>query len=145
MRVLLQRVSKALCTVKHRVTGSIEQGYVLFVGFTTDDDTAKTQKAANRIANLRIFEDENGKMNLNIKQVEGSILSISQFTLYANTNEGNRPSFTASLKPDEALILYYAFNQQLRDLDIHVETGIFGEHMDIELINDGPVTLHLEF
>lgn len=145
MRVILQRVKSASCTVDHKITGQIDKGYLLLVGFTNGDDENKITKAVKKIINLRIFEDENGKMNLNILQVGGNILSISQFTLYANTNEGNRPSFTDSLNPQDAIILYQKFNQALREHPLAVHEGIFGAHMDIELINDGPVTIALEF
>ena len=145
MRVLLQRVKRASCTVENQITGQIEKGYLLLVGFTNGDDEAKIYKAVKKILNLRIFEDENQKMNLNILQVGGNILSISQFTLYANTNDGNRPSFTNSLNPSEAKVLYDKFNTILAQNPVRVETGIFGAHMEIELLNDGPVTIALEF
>ena len=96
-------------------------------------------------ASKEMFVDENGKMNLNINQVGGSILSISQFTLYANTNEGNRPAFIDAMKPDLANDLYHKFNDELRNFGLHVEEGIFGAHMEIKLLNDGPVTINLEF
>ncbi|MFA5764927.1 MAG: D-aminoacyl-tRNA deacylase [Bacilli bacterium] len=145
MKIVLQRVQKAKCTVDENITGEIKQGYCLLVGYTVGDDEQKNLKAAKKIANLRIFEDENGKMNLDIKKVGGKILAISQFTLYANTNEGNRPSFTDALNPVMANQLYMDFCQQLRTFDLDVAEGIFGAHMDIELINDGPVTIMFEF
>ena len=145
MRVVLQRVDYAKCTVDGKVTGEINKGYLLLVGYTEGDNLEKNQKAAKKIANLRIFEDENGKMNLNLKAVEGAILSISQFTLYANTNDGNRPSFVDAMKPEAAKELYLQFNELLRTYDIKVEEGIFGADMKIELLNSGPCTINYEF
>ena len=145
MKIVLQRVSKAKCTVDGIITGAINKGYLLLIGFTNGDDPVKNQKAAKKIANLRIFEDENEKMNWDIKRVSGKILAISQFTLYANTNEGNRPSFTEALNPVFAKELYFDFCNQLRTFDLEVAEGIFGAHMDIEFINDGPVTILFEF
>lgn len=145
MRVTLQRVSRASCTVDGKITGKIDKGYLLLVGFTHTDTKEVVDKAVKKIVNLRIFEDELGKMNLNIHQVNGAILSISQFTLYANTNEGNRPSFTNSMKPYMAKDLYIYFNNKLRENNLKVDEGIFGAHMDIELVNDGPVTINYEF
>lgn len=145
MRVVLQRVDKAKCTVDGNVTGKINVGYLLLVGYTEGDNEEKNKKAAKKIANLRIFEDENGKMNLSLREVNGSILSISQFTLYANTNDGNRPSFVNALNPILAKELYLKFNEELRTYGYVVEEGIFGAHMDIELLNSGPCTIIYEF
>lgn len=145
MRVILQRVKKASCKIDNQITGAIKHGFVILVGFTNGDDESKVAKAVKKIINLRVFADEEQKMNLNILQVGGSILSISQFTLYANTNEGNRPSFINSLNPTDAEVLYHTFNQALLNNSVPVKTGKFGEHMEIELINDGPVTITLEF
>ena len=145
MRVVLQRVDRASCTVDGKITGKIAKGYLLLVGFTNGDNIQIVNKAAKKIANLRIFEDENHKMNLNLDTVKGSILSISQFTLYANTNEGNRPSFVDALNPQEAIVLYDLFNKELRNYGFIVEEGIFGAHMDIELLNSGPVTIIYDF
>lgn len=145
MKIVVQRVKYASCTVENNLTGKISNGYLLLVGFKKGDSVELLPKAANKVLNLRIFEDENGKMNLNIKQVFGKILSISQFTLYADTTSGNRPSFTEALDPQEALKLYKRFNEILRDNGIQVEEGIFGAHMDIALLNEGPVTILLEF
>ena len=145
MRVVLQRVDRASCTVDGKITGQIGKGYMLLVGFTNGDDLVKVQKAAKKISGLRIFEDENHKMNLNLETVKGSILSISQFTLYANTNEGNRPSFVDALNPNDAIKLYDLFNKELRKYGFVVEEGIFGAHMDIDLLNSGPVTIIYEF
>ena len=145
MRVVLQRVDKAKCTVDGNVTGEINVGYLLLVGYTEGDNEEKNKKAAKKIANLRIFEDKNGKMNLSLREVNGSILSISQFTLYANTNDGNRPSFVNALNPILAKELYLKFNEELRTYGYVVEEGIFGAHMDIELLNSGPCTIIYEF
>ncbi len=145
MKVVLQRVSSASCTVNGVVTGSIEKGYMLLVGFTHTDTIDNLTKAVKKISGLRIFEDENEKMNLNLETVKGKILSISQFTLYANTNEGNRPSFVDAMKPEPAKELYLKFNQMLREKGFTVEEGIFGAHMEIRLLNDGPVTICYEF
>ncbi len=145
MRVVLQRVDYASSTVDGVVTGAIDKGYMLLVGFTHDDNLEKIKKAAKKIAGLRIFEDENHKMNLNLETVKGAILSISQFTLYANTNEGNRPSFVDAMNPEKAKDLYDLFNQELRSYGFTVETGVFGAHMDIKLLNSGPVTIIYEF
>lgn len=145
MRVILQRVKHAKCLVNNVITGEIEQGYLLLVGFTHHDNLEKINKMAKKIANLRIFEDENGKMNLSILEVRGKILSISQFTLYANLASGNRPSFTESLNPVEAKKLYHDFNQTLRTYGLTVEEGVFGEHMELDFVNNGPVTINLEF
>ncbi len=145
MKVVLQRVKHASCTVDNVITGQIEKGYLLLVGFTNGDNVEKLDKAVKKISGLRIFEDENQKMNLNLEKVNGKILSISQFTLYANTNEGNRPSFIDALNPVEAKKLYLSFNEKLRSMDFVVEEGVFGAHMDIELLNDGPCTIIYEF
>lgn len=145
MRVVLQRVKYAKCVVDGKITGSCENGYMLLVGYTHSDTDLENAKMAKKICNLRVFEDDQGKMNLNISQVGGSILSISQFTLYANPNEGNRPSFTNAMEPKKANELYLKFNEELRKLGLHVEEGIFGAHMEISLLNDGPVTIQLEF
>lgn len=145
MRVVIQRVSHASCSVDNTLVSKIKHGYLLLVGFTHDDDLDKIKKMAKKIANLRVFEDEAGKMNLNISKVNGEILSISQFTLYANTQEGNRPSFIESMNPIDANNLYKIFNDELRSYNINVLEGIFGASMQIELLNDGPVTINLEF
>ena len=145
MRVILQKVSYAKCTVDNVITGQIDKGYLLLIGYTVGDNSDLNKKAAQKIANLRIFNDENDKMNLSLKDVNGNILSISQFTLYANTTKGNRPSFTEALNPELAKELYLEFNQMLREYGFIVEEGIFGAHMKIELLNDGPCTISFEF
>ncbi|HBP25584.1 MAG TPA: D-tyrosyl-tRNA(Tyr) deacylase [Acholeplasmatales bacterium] len=145
MKVVLQRVKYAKCTVENQVTGKIDFGYLLLVGFKTGDTAEILPKMVKKIANLRVFEDENGKMNKSLGDVKGGILSISQFTLYADLSGGNRPSFTHALQPDAAKALYLAFGTQLRSLGIPVEEGVFGAHMDLEFTNDGPVTIIIEF
>ena len=141
MRVVVQRVSKASCTIDGEVYSKIDKGYLLLVGFTHTDSMKEVKYLAKKIANLRVFEDENGKMNLSLKTVGGKILSISQFTLYADTKDGNRPAFIKAMNPTDASLLYDAFNNELRTYDIEVLTGIFGADMKIELLNDGPVTI----
>lgn len=143
MKVLIQRVKYASCKVDNVITGSIEKGYMILVGFSINDAKEVINKMVKKVLDLRIFEDNNDKMNLNIKQVDGSILSISQFTLYANTSHGARPSFVDAMPKDKAIEFYEIFNEELRKY-IHVETGVFGAHMEIELLNDGPVTVEIE-
>ena len=143
MRVVVQRVKKASCTVDNKVTGKIDNGLMLLVGFTEGDNLDTIIKMAQKIVNLRIFDDENGVMNKSVLDTNGSILSISQFTLYADTKKGNRPSYINAMNGDEATKLYDKFNEELLKY-LHVETGIFGADMDIELINSGPVTIILE-
>ena len=141
MRVVVQRVLNASCTIDGKLYSEIEKGYLLLVGFTHSDSIKEVKYLAKKIANLRVFEDENGKMNLSLKTVNGKILSISQFTLYADTKDGNRPAFINAMKPQEASKLYDMFNEELRGYDIDVLTGVFGADMKINLINDGPVTI----
>ena len=143
MRVLVQRSKNSKVTIDGKVNGSIEHGYVLLVGFTEGDNETIIDKMINKILNLRIFEDENGKMNSSILDTGGSILSISQFTLYANAKEGRRPSFVEALNPTDASNLYDIFNNKLKNM-IHTETGIFGADMKVEIYNDGPVTIMLD-
>lgn len=143
MRVLVQRSKNSKVTIDGKVNGEIDHGYVLLVGFTEGDNETIIDKMINKILNLRIFEDENGKMNLSILDTKGSILSISQFTLYANAKEGRRPSFVEAMNPKDASILYDKFNDKLKSL-IHTETGIFGADMKVEIYNDGPVTIMLD-
>ena len=144
MKVIVQRAIDASVVVDGSVVGSIDKGYMLLVGFTHNDTEASCQAMAKKIKNLRIFEDEQGKMNLNIEQVEGKILSVSQFTLYADTTGGNRPSFVNAMKQDEAKRLYLYFNSCLRNLGLTVEEGIFQADMKVKFTNDGPVTIILE-
>ena len=143
MRVLVQRSLKSSVSVDNQVVGSIDKGFVLLVGFTEGDDSSKIDYLVNKILNLRIFDDENGVMNKSILDVGGSILSISQFTLYADTKKGNRPSYVNALGGDKAILLYDEFNKKLKE-HIHVETGVFGADMCVNITNDGPVTILLE-
>lgn len=143
MRVLLQRSKNSNVTINGKVNGKIENGYVCLVGFTNGDTKELIDKMIKKIINLRVFEDENKKMNLSILDVNGSILSISQFTLYADSSKGNRPSFVNAMKPDEASRLYDYFNNKLSEF-VHTETGIFGSDMKVEIYNDGPVTIMLD-
>jgi D-aminoacyl-tRNA deacylase len=144
MRIVVQRSKKASVTVNEKVIGEIEKGLVLLVGVTHDDTIDDANYLADKIVNLRIFEDENGKMNLSLLDVGGSILSISQFTLYGDCRKGRRPNFMAAAKPEQALNLYQYFNTVLSEKNVVVETGEFGAEMDVALINDGPVTLILD-
>ncbi len=144
MRALLQRVSGASVSVDGRLVSTIGQGIVILAGVTHGDTIENAEWLAQKISSLRIFEDSDGKMNLSIIDVKGAILLVSQFTLYANTNKGRRPSFTGAALPDEAEPLISAFAEQIRAKGIPVETGVFGADMAVEIHNDGPVTLMLE-
>lgn len=144
MKTVVQRVRHASVTIEGEVVGKVQNGFMILVGISDQDDEEIVDKMAEKIVKLRIFDDEDGKMNLNIQQVEGAILSISQFTLYADCKKGNRPSFTGAGKPDHAKKLYLAFNERLRELGVHVEEGIFAADMKVELLNDGPVTILLD-
>ena len=144
MRVVLQRSKNASVTVDDQITGAIDKGYVLLVGITHSDTIEDIQYVAKKIADLRIWEDEEGKMNRAIHEVDGSILSVSQFTLYADTKKGKRPSFIEAARPEQAEPLWHAFNKELTTHGLHVETGIFGAMMDVALVNDGPVTIIVE-
>lgn len=144
MRLVVQRVSSASCEVDGKITGKIDNGFMVLCGITHDDTKENADFLAKKLCNLRVFEDENEKMNLNIKQVGGKLLVISQFTLYADTTQGNRPSFINAAKPDYANELYEYFMDKCREEGLEVEKGIFGAHMNISLVNDGPVTIMLE-
>lgn len=144
MRVLLQRVSRASVTVDGQVVGAIGPGLLLLVGVRRGDDLATAEWLAQKVAHLRIFEDEAGKMNRSVLEVGGSALVVSQFTLYADVRKGRRPSFIEAAPPEEARPLVDAFADALRRLGLPVETGVFGAHMDVELVNDGPVTIWLD-
>ena len=143
MKVVVQRALNASVKINDKINGSIKNGLVLLVGFTYGDTTSDIDYMVNKIVNLRIFDDEFGVMNKSILDVGGSILSISQFTLYADTKKGRRPSYADALKGEEATILYDLFNQKLSEFVI-VETGIFGADMKVTLTNDGPVTIIME-
>ncbi|MGY3815641.1 D-aminoacyl-tRNA deacylase [Globicatella sulfidifaciens] len=144
MRVIIQKVKESSVTVNNTLLGETQHGLMLLVGFTHTDTFEDIQYCAKKVVQMRIFEDENEKMNLSLKDVGGSILSISQFTLYAQTKKGNRPSFTEAAKPDLAIALYEQFNEELRSYDVEVATGEFGAMMDVALINEGPVTIILD-
>ena len=144
MKVVVQRAKKAKVTVNGEVVGAIGHGLVLLVGVTHSDTLEDVAFIADKIAHLRIFEDEAGKMNLSVLDVGGDILSVSQFTLYGDCRKGRRPNFMEAAKPDHALPLYEALNEALRQKGIRVETEKFGAMMEVELINDGPVTLIVE-
>jgi D-aminoacyl-tRNA deacylase len=144
MKVVVQRAKHAKVTVNGEVVGSIDHGLVLLVGVTHSDTVEDAAFIADKIAHLRIFEDESGKMNLSVLDVGGEILSVSQFTLYGDCRKGRRPNFMEAAKPDRALPIYEAMNEALRQKGIRVETGKFGAMMEVELINDGPVTLIVE-
>ena len=143
MRVVVQVSLDAKCIVNNKITGKIDRGYVLLVGFTQGDNLDTIKKMVNKIVNLRIFTDDNDKLNLNIKDIKGSILSISQFTLYSKLN-GRRPSFTDALNYNDAKKLYSIFNEELRKENMHVEEGIFGEDMKISFTNNGPITIIMD-
>ena len=145
MRLVLQRVKSASVSIEGTVVGEIEQGFLLLVGVGPDDTRDDASYLARKIAGMRIFSDENGKMNLSIDQVGGKILSVSQFTLFADTKKGNRPSFTGAASPEAANKLYEEFNEILRtEYGLIVETGEFAADMQVSLVNDGPVTILLD-
>ena len=144
MKVVLQRSKKASVTVDGIVTGAIESGFVLLVGVTHEDTEKDAAYLAGKIAQLRLFEDEDGKMNRSILENGGDILSISQFTLYGDTKKGRRPSFVAAARPEAAAPLWKKFNDELRSHGLQVEEGVFGAMMDVSLVNDGPVTIVIE-
>nr|WP_255654880.1 D-aminoacyl-tRNA deacylase [Cohnella sp. REN36] len=140
----MQRVSEARVRVKDETVGEIGRGLLLLVGIGQEDGEADVAWMADKVAGLRIFEDEEGKMNLSVKEVDGEILSVSQFTLYGDCRKGRRPNFMAAAKPDTANALYERFNTLLREAGFRVGTGVFGAMMDVSLVNDGPVTLILD-
>jgi D-tyrosyl-tRNA(Tyr) deacylase len=144
MRVLLQRVSRAQVRVGDRVTGAIDRGFVLLVGFTHTDAETHVAWMAEKVVGLRLFADADDKMNLALGDVGGALLVVSQFTLYGDAQKGRRPSFVDAARPDVAIPLYERFIALLRERGLRVETGEFGAMMDVELVNDGPVTLWLE-
>jgi D-tyrosyl-tRNA(Tyr) deacylase len=144
MRVLVQEVLKASVTIDAKEVASIGRGFLLFVGFTQGDNQAIIGKMVDKIMKLRIFPDENGKTNLSLAQVNGQILSVSQFTLYGALKEGNRPSFVDALNPNDARILYAYFNNLLKEKMPSLQTGVFQADMKVSLINDGPFTLMLD-
>lgn len=144
MRVVLQRVAHASVTVDGETIGKIQRGFLLLVGVTHDDAMEDMEYLVRKIVQMRIFEDEEGKLNRSIQDIGGEILSVSQFTLYADTKKGNRPSFSKAAPGDVALEMFEQFNGLLRETGIPVETGQFGADMKVELLNDGPVTILLD-
>lgn len=144
MRFLVQRVSEANVMVDNNITGKIGKGYLVLIGITHTDTTTDADYLINKLLNLRVFCDENDKMNLNINQVNGELLLVSQFTLYANTYHGNRPDFLEAAKPAYAEELYEYIIKECKNRNINVQTGIFGADMKVHLLNDGPVTIMLE-
>ena len=141
MRAVVQRVSRASVTVDGRITGAIERGLLVLVGVALDDADADAQSMAEKIANLRIFPDSDGLMNLSVRDVSGGVLLVSQFTLHGDVRKGRRPSFIAAAREDVAEPLYERVGALLEGLGLPVGYGIFGAHMDVELVNDGPVTI----
>ena len=144
MRLVIQKVSQSSVKIEGEIVGAIDKGYMVLVGITNGDDELLVEKMVDKLVNLRIFEDENDKLNLSLLDVNGSILSISQFTLYANCKKGRRPSFIDAAKPDVSSPLYDYFNKMLEKKGVKVERGVFGAMMEVSLINDGPVTIILD-
>ena len=144
MRLVIQISKQATVTVDGKVTGAIDSGYVLLVGLTHTDTLEDVRYVAKKVAEIRLWEDDQGKMNRSIVEHGGDILSVSQFTLYGDTRKGRRPSFIEAARPEAALPLWESFNEELKAFGLHVETGIFGAMMDVALINDGPVTVIVE-
>ena len=143
MKIIIQRVKKAQVSIEGQVYGQIQQGLLLLVGVGPGDQKEDMDYAVRKLVNMRIFSDVEGKMNLSVKDIQGEILSISQFTLFADTKKGNRPAFTGAAKPDVAEAFYQNFNRELAK-EVPVKTGIFGADMQVELVNDGPVTIILD-
>ena len=143
MKIIVQRVKQAQVSIEGQVYSQIKQGLLLLVGVGPEDQAEDLDYAVRKLVNMRIFSDAEGKMNLSVKDIEGEILSISQFTLFADTKKGNRPAFTGAAKPDVAEAFYLELNQELAK-EVPVQTGIFGADMQVELINDGPVTIILD-
>ena len=144
MKIILQKVKKASVSVDNKIVGSIDKGYCLLVGVHKESTEEDAKYLAKKVAQARLFEDENDKINLSLKDVEGSILSVSQFTLYADTKKGNRPSFTSAAGAEKANELYEKFNEYLKEEGVTVETGIFQTVMEVNIVNDGPVTIVYE-
>ena len=144
MRIVIQRVRHAKVSIHGQIHGQIPQGLMILVGVEDSDEDPEIKYLVHKVTHLRIFADRDGKMNLNLGAVHGQILSVSQFTLYANTKKGNRPSFFHAGKPAHAKRVYLKFNRALRNAGFHVETGVFGADMQVDLLNDGPATFILD-
>ncbi len=144
MKLVIQRVTNASVTVENNIIGKIGKGFLVLLGVGPEDTGKEADYLVQKLIKLRVFEDENGKMNLSIKDIEGELLIVSQFTLYADCSGGNRPSFTNAAKPEKANALYEYFIQKCKEENIEVEHGEFGADMKVELLNDGPVTILLE-
>ncbi len=144
MRAVVQRVSKASVTVNGEITGRIDAGFLVLVGVETTDNEADAKLLVEKVVGLRVFNDDAGKFNRSIEDVRGSVLIVSQFTLHGDCRKGRRPSFITAAQPDQAIPLYESVIQGCRDRAIPVETGVFGAHMDVELVNDGPVTILID-
>lgn len=144
MKIVVQRVKSASVKVNSEIVSSIDHGLLLLVGFEKNDTMSDVLKLAKKVVSLRIFDDEDGKMNLSVQQVGGAILSVSQFTLAALTKKGNRPSFIEAMEPQLAQKYFETFNEEVKKLGIEVKSGVFQAHMDVSLVNDGPVTILLE-
>ena len=144
MKLVIQRVKRASVEVDNKIVGKIDKGFLVLLGVGPEDTTETADFLVQKLIKLRVFEDENEKMNLNIKDVDGELLIVSQFTLYADCSGGNRPSFTNAAKPDKANELYEYFLEKCTEQNIKVEHGIFAADMQVELLNDGPVTILLE-
>ena len=144
MKLVIQRVKNASVEGEEKIVGEIEKGFLVLVGIKTGDTKEQADYLVKKVCNLRIFTDENNKMNLSLKDVNGKLLIVSQFTLYGNCNDGNRPSFIEAAKPEEAIPLYEYFCNECAKKGIEVEKGIFGADMKVKLLNDGPVTIVIE-
>ena len=144
MKFIVQRVNKSQVEVEEKIVGKIDRGFMVLIGITHNDTKEIADFLVRKLINLRVFEDENGKMNLSLKDVQGSLLLISQFTLYADCTSGNRPSFTNAAKPEFANELYEYIIEECKKQIPNVQTGIFGADMQVSLVNDGPVTIILE-
>ena len=144
MKLVVQRVKEAKVEVDEKMVGKINKGFLVLIGITHEDEKEQADYLVKKLCNLRVFEDKNGKMNLGLKDIEGELLIVSQFTLYADCSNGNRPSFISAAKPDKANELYEYFCKECEKNNIKVEKGIFGADMKVSLINDGPVTIIIE-
>lgn len=144
MKIVLQRVKEASVEVENNIIGKINAGFLVLVGITETDNEKTVEYLADKMCNLRVFNDEQGKMNISIKDTNGELLIVSQFTLYADCSSGNRPSFTKAARPEKAEILYEYFKEKCKEKNINVQSGKFGADMKIKLVNDGPVTIILE-